>query len=58
MSKSKVEEIIAVLWTIAAILIYDNQGKTSMFYAFAIKAVFDHACAIIAAVKGGSHARD
>jgi hypothetical protein len=54
-SSSKVEEIIAVLWTIAAILIYDNQGKTLMFYAFAIKAVFDHACAIIAAVKGGSH---
>lgn len=51
MSSSKVEEIIAVLWTIAAILIYDNQGKTLMFYAFAIKAVLDHACAIIAAVK-------
>ncbi len=50
MKVSRQEEIIAVLWIIAAIMAFGN-GYTSWGWVFAVKAALDVACTITFAFK-------
>ena len=50
MSKSKEEEIIGVLWLIAALLAFIS-GHPNLGYFFSIKAMFDMLCCIILAIQ-------
>lgn len=50
MSESKQEEIIGVLWLIAAVTAFGN-GYTYWAWVFAVKAAFDIACSIVRAIQ-------
>ena len=43
--EAKMEEVIAVLWLIAAILAFSQEART-FGYIFLLKSLFDHACLV------------
>jgi len=45
-SESKVEEIIATLWTIIWVLLWANNAHAALIWIVGIKAIMDHACSI------------
>lgn len=51
MHPSHVEEIIAVLWSILAVLLFIADAPNWAVGLVALKAAGDHACAIHAAIK-------
>lgn len=52
MSISRQEELLAVLWAIAAILCF-GFNFTTYGWAFAAKSVFDTGCSILYVIKEG-----
>jgi hypothetical protein len=51
MSKSKAEEIIAMLWTILWAILFVNQSPEWMIWISGIKAIGDHLCAVRYAIR-------
>jgi hypothetical protein len=52
MSKSQIEEIIAMLWTITWLLFVQNDFPEYILWMVGVKAAGDHAMAINHALKG------
>ena len=50
LSDSKVEEIIATLWTILWAILFVNQAPEWMLWISGLKAIGDHLCAVRAAI--------
>lgn len=50
-SESKVEEIIACLWSLMWVILWVNHAPNWMLVAVGVKAASDHLCAIIWAIQ-------
>lgn len=51
LSKSKVEEIIACLWSLMWIILWVNHAPNWMLWVVGIQAVSNHLCAVVAAIR-------
>ncbi len=51
LSESKVEEIIATLWTILWAILFVNHAPEWMLWLTGTKAIADHLCAVRAAIR-------
>jgi len=50
-SESKVEEIIACLWTMIWVLLWANHAPTFVLWLVGIKAAGDHICSLVYAIR-------
>ena len=50
-SESKIEEIIACLWSLMWVILWVNHAPQWMLWAVGLKAASDHLCAVIFAIS-------
>lgn len=50
-SESKIEEIIACLWSLMWVILWVNHAPQWMLWAVGFKAASDHLCAVIFAIR-------
>ena len=50
-SESKIEEIIACLWSLMWVILWVNQAPQWILWLVGLKAAFDHLCAVAFAIR-------
>jgi hypothetical protein len=50
-SESKIEEIIACLWSLMWVILWANHAPQWMLWAVGLKAASDHLCAVVCAIR-------
>jgi hypothetical protein len=50
-SESKIEEIIACLWSLMWVILWVNHAQQWMLWAVGLKAASDHLCAVVFSIR-------